>query len=167
MRRALRIIAVMSIGLILAYVLFLAVQTLFMRSGFRMSILIQLGTILVGFGSLMFQVRKLKPKYQSEEMESALDDHITQNETPEKPIPIILKFANGLFGVWVGFIAVALVGLIRTRSTLEEGVNFDVWFAPMLITAILCTYTCLFIVGVGVIEFFTPSRNQILESDIK
>lgn len=167
MKRTLRIMATASIGLIMVYVLFLVFNTVVIRKDFGASVFVQLGSILLGLGSLLFQLRKLKPRYHLEEAESVLDDHITRDEASEKRIPNILKFANGLFGVWVGFIAVALVGLIRTRNTLEEGVNFDVWFAPMIITAILCTYTCLFIVGTGIIGFFTPSKNTTSESDME
>lgn len=161
MRRTLRIVVVVSIGLIIVYLLFLAVETLFIRKAFGLSVFMQLGSILLSFGSLFYHYRKLRPKYQSEEIESALDDDLTREEVPAMPIPGILKLANGLYGVWAGFISVTLIGML---STIDHGVNFDSRLLMILITAILCSYTCLFIVGVGIIEFFTPSKGVASES---
>lgn len=167
MKRFLRILTIVSIGLILIYLIYVLGETVVRSLQARMfiyDILMQMLSISVSFGSLLFHIKKLRPKYESVETESALDEDLTKDEQAEAKIPGILKFANGLFGIWGGATAFFLIG---TLGTIDDNVEFSYRLLLLLLVSIFFAYTSLYIVIGGIIKFFTPSKSSPAEQTLK
>lgn len=163
MKRFLRIFVMVSIVLILISLLFLIGPTTALSHNPKTYRVVKNGfllmSVLVGFGSFLFHFRKLKSKHQFVGTETTLDDEFIKDELTQIRIPGILKFANGLFAIWAGLVAIVIIGNLSIAAGKPSFL-----FVLSSITAAFCVYTCLFIVAVGILNFFTPSKNPIPEN---